>query len=101
MDRELFVFAVGAFDPFSMKPEEAETLVMFIKNLPGFFAIHPDVNYNLLCFDTLEHAISSRGIWTETGNEAGRYIMNAKIEGDEETLMVGSPAWDSKGGMPQ
>lgn len=92
----VYMFAIGVIDPF-IDLKAADAAVTFIKKLPGFVAVHPDITYTLLCFDTLENAIKSRGIWTETGNEAGRYIMNAVIDQDKGMLTVNDPAWDSQG----
>lgn len=94
----VFLFAIGAIDPITDK-EAADRAIEFIMGLPGFVAVHPNPEYTLLCFDTLDNAITSRGIYTETGNQAGRYIMNAVI--DRDTLQVNSPAWDSQGGNVQ
>lgn len=97
---DVFTFAIGVIDPF-IDRDNADRAIEIIKKLPGFVAVHPDMMCTLLCFDTLENAIISRGKWTETGNGAGRYIMNAKMEHEKGLLTVLSPAWDSQGGKVQ
>ena len=97
---KVYTFAVNAIDPFS-DMKAADAAIKLIKNLPGFVAVHPDLSYTLLCFDTLENAIASRGMWTENGNEAARYIMNAVIDKGKGMLTVDGPAWDSQGGPVQ
>lgn len=96
----VYLFAVGAIDPIKHR-KDAKQAVEFIKTLPGFVAIHPNLDYSLLCFDTLDNAIISRGKWTETGNDAARYIMEATIEKGKGLLTVKGPAWDSQGGQVQ
>ena len=96
----VFLFAVGVIDPLKNR-KEANRAITFIKTLPGFVAIHPGVDYTLLCFDTLNNAILSRGKWTETGNNAGRYIMSATMDKEEGLLTVHGPAWESQGGQVQ
>lgn len=88
---KVFVFAVGAIDPFEDR-EAADRAVEFIRTLPGFVGVHPNMEYTLLCFDTLEHAQISRGMWTETGNVAGAHIMHGEIMQDDGTLFIGEPA---------
>lgn len=97
---KVFVFAIGAIDPFQDR-KAADAAVKFIKTLPGLVAVHPDREYTLLCFDTIGHAIYSWGMWTETGNGAGRYIMNAIADRKKGELLVKSAAWDSQGGPVQ
>ena len=94
---DVCVFAVGMIDLFSSQAAIDNT-IGFMKSLPGFCAVHPDIMYTLLCFDTLENAITSRGMWTETGKNAARYIMKATIDREKGMLTVKSPAWDSQGG---
>ena len=91
---DVFLFAVGVFLP-------DPATIFFLKSLPGFIAVHPSPEYTLLCFDTLENAIVSRGKWTETGEQAGRYIMNATMQPEKGLLTVKHPAWDSQGGKMQ
>ena len=94
---DVYVFSVGMIDLFSSQAAIDNT-IGFIKKLPGFCAVHPDIMYTMLCFDTLENAITSRGMWTETGNNAARFIMNATIDHEKGMLIVKDPAWDSQGG---
>lgn len=94
--KKYYIFAVGVIDPFRDK-KAARRAVKFIKTLPGFKALHPHPEYTLLCFDTLDNAITSRARYTETGNDAGRYIMEADLDEKTGTLIVRKPAYDAKG----
>ena len=92
----VYLFAIGIIDPIR-KRKAADRAVRFIKTLPGLAAVHPNPEYTLLCFDTLDNAIKSRARYTETGNDAGRYIMEGEIEESTGTLIVKDIAFDSKG----
>ena len=94
--KKLYLFAVGVIDPFRDK-KAARRAVKFIKTLPGFKALHPNPEYTLLCFDTLDNAITSRARYTETGNDAGRYIMEAELDERTGTLKIQKPVYDAKG----
>ena len=98
--QKVFLFATD-ISPIKMTAQDYETAVEKISNLPGMIAVHPDMTYVLVMFDTLENAILSRGIWTEEGYNAGRYIMNGRIEDDGLTITVDSPAYDTSGGPVQ
>ena len=97
---KVFLFATN-MSPLGMPFNEFEKAVEKTKDLPGMIAVHPDVTYALIIFDTLENAITSRGIWTEAGYEAARYIMNGRIEDDWQTITVDDPAFDCQGGPLQ
>lgn len=93
---KFFAFVIGVIDPFRDR-EAADRAVEFIKKLPGLVGVHPNADYTVLVFDTLENAITSRAIYTETGNQAAYIIMNAEI-GNDGVLMIQSPAYDSRDG---
>lgn len=93
---KVYTFAIGIIDPVRNR-KAADRAVKFIKTLPGFTAIHPDIEYTLLCFDTLDNAIRARARYTETGNQAGRYILEAQIEKEKGLLKVEKPIYDSQG----
>lgn len=92
----VYLFAIGIIDPVRNR-KAADRAIKFIKTLPGFTAIHPDIEYTLLCFDTLDNAIRARARYTETGNQAGRYILEAEMEQKEGLLKIRKPAYDSQG----
>ena len=94
-----YCFVVGIIDPF-MDNESAERAIAFIKSLPGMIAVHPDVTYTILIFDTLDHARTSRGMWTEAGQKAGP-VMRGRIEEDGQTITVIEPADNMNGGRVQ
>ena len=98
--QKVFLFATD-ISPLRMTPQDFETAVEKVSDLPGMIAVHPDVTYVLIIFDTLENAITARGIWTEAGYNAARYIMNGRIEDDGQTITVDSPVFDSHGGPMQ
>lgn len=93
---KVYLFAIGIIDPVRNR-KAANRAIKFIKTLPGFIAIHPNPEYSLLCFDTLDHAIKARARYTETGNEAGRYIMQAEMNNAEGLLTIQGVAYDIKG----
>ena len=98
--KNVFLFATD-INPLKMSAQHYEAAVEKISSLPGMIAVHPDINYVLVIFDTLENAILSRGIWTEAGYNAARFIMSGRIEDDGLTITVNSPAYDSSGGPVQ
>lgn len=98
--KKAFLFATD-INPLKMSSQLYEAAVEKISSLPGMIAVHPDISYVLIAFDTLENAIMARGIWTESGYNAGRYIMNGRIEDNGLTLTVISPAYDTSGGPVQ
>lgn len=95
---KVFTFTIGIIDPFKDR-KAADWAVRFISKLPGLVGVHPDADYTILIFDTLDNAILSRARFTETGNDAGYYIMNAEIQ-DDGLLVIRSAAYDIRtGGM--
>lgn len=98
--QNVFLFATD-ISPLNMSNRDFETAVEKVSDLPGMIAVHPDITYVLIIFDTLENAITARGIWTEQGYNAARYIMNGRIEDDGQTITVDRPAFDSQGGPLQ
>ena len=92
----VYLFAIGIIDPIRNR-KAANRAVKFIKTLPGLVAIHPNPEYTLICFDTLDNAIRARARYTETGNQAGRYILEAQIEKEKGLLKVEKPIYDSQG----
>lgn len=92
----VYLFSIGIIDPIRNR-KAANRAIKFIKTLPGFTAIHPDIEYTLLCFDTLDNAIRARARYTETGNQAGRYILRAKADKEKGLLKVEKPVYDSQG----
>lgn len=92
----VYLFSIGIIDPIRNR-KAANRAVKFIKTLPGLVAVHPNPEYTLLCFDTLDNAIRARARYTETGNQAGRYILRAKADKENGLLKVEKPVYDSKG----
>ena len=87
----VYLFSIGIIDPIRNR-KAANRAVKFIKTLPGLVAVHPNPEYTLICFDTLDNAIRARARYTETGNQAGRYILEAEMEqkeGDEAQIWDG------------
>lgn len=94
---KVYVFAIGNIDPINHR-KAAKRAVEFITRLPGFKAVHPhNPDGTLLCFDTLDNAIRSRARYTETGNVAGRYIMEGTVDADKGLLTIEKVAYDSQG----
>ncbi len=93
---KVYLFSIGIIDPIRNR-KAANRAVKFIKTLPGLVAIHPNPEYTLICFDTLDNAIRARARYTETGNQAGRYILEAQIEKEKGLLKVEKPIYDSQG----
>ena len=92
----VYLFSIGIIDPIRNR-KAANRAIKFIKTLPGLVAVHPNPEYTLICFDTLDHAIRARARYTETGNQAGRYILEAEMEQKEGLLKIRKPAYDSQG----
>lgn len=98
--KEVFLFATD-ISLLTMSQKDYEKAVKAVSKLPGLFGVHPDVAYVLIMFDKVEDAITARGIWTEKGYNAGRYIMSGRIEDDGLTITVDKPVHDCSGGPVQ
>ena len=92
-----YVFAVGNLPDPILQPQEAEDFVMFMKPMSGLIGVHPMFPQGtLLAFDTLDNARFARDRVTESGNQAGHYIMNAEISENLQTLTINGPALDCR-----
>ena len=91
MARKIFVLGTGVLpDPFK-QPAESIATIKFISQLPGIVAIHTEPKYALLCFDSLDAAVTSHNMLTEYAELSGSVmyeIRSGELSDDLQELTV-------------